>query len=645
MNALAKEPGATRIRDLDGREFARRYACDRFTATVLANRFDYVIDHMCERLLACAFSPILRDAYDFAATLAGPPEADYPTPVVSKSLILFTGTMTDSVRNTIVEYGLERVEPGDVIVANDPYRTGTHVNDLMFIRPVFHGGRIVAFVNIKAHQLDMGGAVPGGFSATKTSTYENGLVLSPRALYKAGRPVRETWTLIFDNVRFGDLLKPDMHTICGALELGERLMLSTIERYGAAPVVGAMNYVCDADAERMTRAIEHLPDGVWQGEALIDCDGIDESEEYRILAKITKRKSRIEVDVSGTSRQARTCINATALDTKTTVGVALKFLLDPRGPFTSGTYRPIDMVIPDGTILSALPPDGVVFAYGEPTQALMAAIMSAMADALGPNAIAGEMGTPNIHNAQGRHANGMPWVSAATCGGEHGPWGATRAGDADSYSICYQANALDAAIESIESDFPVAIMRREYVPDSAGAGCNRGGAAVLKDSLWLEPTQHNVMNLRFKRATGFGVFGGRDGKTGGVWLWEPTAAAPTPLIDTGGHSYRSATAVAGRVDSTTQQADPGGEYVYYARVPYWRTQPYATFRYVTNAGGGWGHPFDRDPERVKRDVRDGYVSIDSAARDYGVVIHGDPEWDPENLSIDHEATRRLRGAR
>jgi hypothetical protein len=262
MNALAQELDRTRIRDLGEAEFARRYACERFTATVLANRFEYVIDHMCERLLACAFSPILRDAYDFAATLAGPPEADYPTPVVSKSLILFTGTMTDSVRNTIVEYGLERVEPGDVIVANDPYRTGTHVNDLMFIRPVFHGGRIVAFVNIKAHQLDMGGAVPGGFSATKTSTYENGLVLSPRALYRAGKPVRETWTLIFDNVRFGDLLKPDMHTICGALELGERLMLSTIERYGAAQVVGAMSYVCDADAECMTRAIEQLPDGV-----------------------------------------------------------------------------------------------------------------------------------------------------------------------------------------------------------------------------------------------------------------------------------------------------------------------------------------------------------------------------------------------
>ena len=122
---------------------------------------------MCSRLLTAAFSPILRDFYDFAATIAGPPASDYATPAMSNSIVLFTGTMTDSVRNTIEEYGPERLQPGDVIVANDPYRTGTHVNDMLFVRPVFHDGEILAFANLKAHQLDMGGAVPGGFSCTK----------------------------------------------------------------------------------------------------------------------------------------------------------------------------------------------------------------------------------------------------------------------------------------------------------------------------------------------------------------------------------------------------------------------------------------------------------------------------------------------
>src|SRR5947208_1475288 len=135
---------ARSLRRLDEAEFARRYRCDRFTATVLANRYRYIVEHMCARLLTAAFSPILRDFYDFAATLAGPPELDYPTPAMSNSIVLFTGVMTDSVRNTIEEYGPERLEAGDVIVANDPYRGGTHVNDLLFCRPVFRGGRLAA---------------------------------------------------------------------------------------------------------------------------------------------------------------------------------------------------------------------------------------------------------------------------------------------------------------------------------------------------------------------------------------------------------------------------------------------------------------------------------------------------------------------
>src|SRR5262249_43567635 len=197
-----------------------------------------------------------------------------PTPAVSNSIILFTGTMADSVRNTVEDYGPGRLEPGDVLIANDPYRTGTHVNDLLFVRPVFHEGELVGFVNLKAHHLDMGGVVPGGFSATKTSVYENGLVVSPRALFRAGEPVRETWSLVFDNVRFGELMFPDMQTICANLELGERLFAETVERYGVEAVMGGIRYVCDAAAERMSEALRALPDGSWEGEDFVDCDGV-----------------------------------------------------------------------------------------------------------------------------------------------------------------------------------------------------------------------------------------------------------------------------------------------------------------------------------------------------------------------------------
>ena len=143
--------------------------------------------------------------------------------------------------------------------------------------------------------------------------------------------MRETWSLIFDNVRFGPILFPDMQTLCAELELGERLLTETVERYGVDAVHGAMAYVCDASAERMAQALEAIPDGEWEGEDATDCDAVDDTEEYRVHVRVVKRGGRAEVDFSGTSRQARTCMNCTALDVKTTVGLAFKYLFDPRG--------------------------------------------------------------------------------------------------------------------------------------------------------------------------------------------------------------------------------------------------------------------------------------------------------------------------
>jgi N-methylhydantoinase B len=624
------------LRELDDAGFAERYGCDRFTATVLGNRFGYLVEHMCGRLLTAAFSPILRDFYDFAATLTGPPQVGWPTPAMSNSIVLFTGTMADSVRNTISEYGIDRLEDGDVIVANDPYRNGTHVNDLLFSRPVFHDGALVAFVNLKAHQLDMGGIVPGGFSVVKRNSYETGLVLSPRALYRAGEPVRETWSLIFDNVRFGAILYPDMQTVCAELELGERLLSETVERYGPEAVHGAMRYVCDASAERMATALAELPDGSWEGEDLMDCDGIDDSEEYRVRVRVTKRADRMEVDFSGTSRQARTCINATVLDAKTTVGVALKYLFDPHGAFTSGLLRNVDLVIPEGTVVSALPPDGAVFAYYEQNQVMISALLRALAGAVGPAAMAGDRGGTDIHNAHGVLPNGTPWVSAAQCGGEIGPFGANRHGDADCQMLSYQANGIAVAVEAIESDVPVALLRAEVVPDSGGPGYHRGGTAMIRDSLWLQPAEHYLMALRYKRASGFGVNGGGDGPTGGIWIFEPGESHPAA------DEFRGSIPLAGVLDPDTNAPSRDGRYVYPFRQPTYHSAAMSVLRYVNSGGGGWGDPFEREPERVMRDVRDGYVTIAGAARDYGVVVVGDPDEDPEGLAVDEEATRKLR---
>ncbi|MDO8212228.1 hydantoinase B/oxoprolinase family protein [Conexibacter sp. CPCC 206217] len=637
----------TPLRELDEATFQARYDCDRFTATVLASRYRYVVKHMCTGLLTNAFSASLRDWYDFAATISGPPEHDYPMPAVSDSLALFLGTMADGTRNIVEEYGAERLRPGDVLVCNDPYRVGNHVNDILFVRPVFAGERIVGFVNLKAHMLDMGGTVPAGFSATKRNVYENGVVIPPMLMYQDDEPVRSTFSLLFDNARMGELMLPDVKSIFQNVLLGERLLRETVERYGAEACVGAMRYACDQSADAMADALERIPDGVYEGSDTIDADGVDAEEQFRVAVRIVKRGRRAELDFSGSSRQARTCINCGWMDTKTAVGVALKFLVDSEGAFTSGAFRPLDVVLPPGTFVSAMPPDGAIMVYWESSQPVVHAIFRALAGVLGEDAIGGDLGSGCMHNANGVRDDGTPWVSALHAGGEHGPWGATKHGDADSYQVIMLCNNLDTAVEACEAESPMILLRKEYAPDTGGAGVNRGGAAVLKDSLWLTPAQHYSTPLHLRHRSGFGVHGGADGAGGGVWLFEPgvfDVADARRLPDDGSQRYREAIAIGGVLDPATQLPDPAGEYVFYADVPIRDTARGAVYRYRTNGGGGWGDPFTRAPERVMRDVRDGYVSVGGAARDYGVVVLGDPAHDPEGLTIDAAATDALREA-
>lgn len=634
-----------RLRDCTEAQFEEIYDCDRFTAMVLSNRLRYALTHMSTGLMYSAFSPIIRDWYDFAITISGPADMGYPMPAVSAALLVFLGTMEDAVRNTVEEYGVENLKPGDVLVCNDPYRVGTHVNDTCFIRPVFYDGKPIAFVNVRAHQLDMGGVTPGGFSGTKANVYENGLVLGPMLLFENDKPVRSTFSLVFDNTRFAALLQPDFMTMAEQLKLGEKLLLESIERYGVAAYRGTVRYCCDASAEAMSDALERLPDGIYHAEEPIDADGAGDDEPIMVRAAIHKHGNRVEVDLSGSSRQARTCINAGPLDAKTAVGAAFKLLIDRQTPFSSGAYRPIDIVVPPGTVLSALPPSGAIMLYWEVTQALLTAMLRVLGEVLGEAAFGGDFGTVCVHNAHGLRADGTPWQNIAVVGGEHGPWGGDQHHDGESYTVPYMVNGLDPSTEAMEQDAPVLLMRKEYVIDTAGPGFNRGGAAVLKDAFWETSGEHYSIPIRLKQGTGNGVQRGGTGRAGACWFFDPDDAAvasPGRLIPVNDTVYANTTPIAGVLNPSTKAIDPNGTYFYFAREPVWHTRAGAVSRYITNGGGGWGDPKTRDPQRVLHDVRDSYVSIAGAREMYGVVVCGDPEFDPEGLTIDHAATLALR---
>ena len=482
----------------------------------------------------------------------------------------------------------------------------------------------------------MGGVVPGGFSLAKRNVYENGLVLVAAGAVQRRRAGRaRPGALIFDNVRFGEILAPDMLTVVAELELGERLLLESVERYGARRRARRDDYVCDASAERMAEALARAPRRrLGRRGHRPTATRVADDEEYRVRVAITKRGGRAEVDFSGTSRQARTAINATALDAKTSVGVAFKY--DPR-PARAGSprarSRPIDIVLPEGTVISALPPDGAVFAYWEQNQVILSALLRALAQArrrrrrspattAAPTSTTPTACSPTARRGSRRRrsaARSAPTAPTAT---------------ATPTARCSPTRPTGSASRSRRSSptRPVVVLRHELVPDSAGPGRHRGGAAMLRDSLWLHaaaaPPDVAALQARRRASASHGGRRRRDRRD----LDLGRGRARTRALGTRARVLREATPIGRRARPADARPRPR------RRLPLpvppavlgdrARARCCATSTAPAAAGATRS---SATREAVKRDVRDGYVTIAGAARDYGVVITGDPDDDPEGL--------------
>lgn len=396
------------LRRLSPDDFENIYDCDRFTATVLVNKFDYVIKHMVSQVMRTAFSPIVRDSADLAATLNGPPGDGFNVVAVSNTLPLFLGSMTDGVRIALEEFGPDRLKPGDVVIVNDYYRVGTHLNDVMFARPLFWDGQLIGSVTIRAHQMDIGGVRPGGFDATKADVYEDGLVVPPMLLFDGGRAVRSVFALLMANTRFSSLIAPDIHGIRAALELGAHLVHDAIERYGLAAYLGAVRYAADSSAEAMRTALSSIPDGVYEAEETVDSDNFSD-QEYIVRLRLIKRGHRAEFDFSESSVASPVSLNASWADSKSAVAIALKCLIDRRSRYTSGSLRDVDILLPAGAFNNPSPPHACMY-YHEVVLPMMYAIWKALNPVMGPAAIGAE--APNFtFLPTGKSADGRAWAT------------------------------------------------------------------------------------------------------------------------------------------------------------------------------------------------------------------------------------------
>lgn len=623
-------------------ECREEYGIGLRDAELLRHRFVDIASQFAVSLQKGAFSVVIRDMQDFGVGIMAPyapEEEDLHMDLLASAegCPIHFFNLQYKARNNILEYGVENLEPGDVLIYNDVFRGGSHVMDVQTACPVFHDGEVVAFINVDGHFTDIGGSVPGGFSPGMEDMYSEGLRISPRLLYSEGEPVKETFDLFLDNLRIPELSFADLQNYGATLLQARELVKETYENWGAETVDASRHYILDYGERRMRAALDELPDGVYEGEDYVDDDGISD-EQYPIRTTLTVSGDHAELDFSGSAGQVPGNINASPSDVASAGLISLMSMLLNNVHVSAGMFRAVDMQIPKGSILYALPPAATTQGHLIPTMKANSAISQSLSEELPQQAI-------------GEDYNDCPTISMAGWDPRvedyflifqvsYGPFGGTCDHDGHCYSLQYMGNCREMAYEIEEEIYPFVVLRKEFVEDSAGAGEYRGGPAIRWDQLLRFDGQLTVAFDHMRQET-MGVNGGEGGDPSYIFEIDPEKydvqeATECYPANNGRTPAEYRKMVSGVYDPETGELDlENGEFHSgkFSERPLPAWQPWG---HVVAGGAGNGDPLDRIPELVRTDVRDDLVSVEAAAETYGVVL------DPQTLEIDHEATETKR---
>jgi N-methylhydantoinase B len=479
--------------------------------------------------------------------------------------------MPSALRATIAR-AKERIVPGDVFIMNDPYSGGMHLPDIFIFKPIFAEGMRIAFACTVCHHSDVGGRVAGSNAADSTEIFQEGLRIPPLKLYSAGRPDPALFALIEANVRMPAKLLGDLRAQLAACAIAEREMSALIERLGADRVRTFLEAVT-AHAEASSRAaVAALPDGKAHFVDFIDDDGIDLDRPIRLECAIEKRGDRFYVDWSGTSPQVRGALNSTLSFTLAATYTAIKSILPPDLPNCEGAFRPIEVIVPAGTVLNGVMPAACA-ARGLTGFRAVDACFGALAQ-LYPERVpaAGDGGNTGI-SIGGRHADGRPFVLVDFfCSA----WGARPFADGLDGAANVFSNISAHSIEEMEAEHPVRVRRFAYIEDSGGQGAFRGGCAIVREYELLAPEA--TLQIRADRVTHppYGLSGGQAGRP-----------ARNTLLS-GGEWH----ALNGKVTMPIHAGDVA--------------------RIETAGGGGWGDRRARSDEALRRDALSGLASVRAA---------------------------------
>jgi N-methylhydantoinase B len=582
-------------------ETQARSGADAFTVEVIRSAVVSITDEMKTNLMRTAYNQIIYEAEDFTVGLF---DADGNTISIGLGLPMFIRGLSDAIKAKLSYWGLDAIEPGDILLTNDSYVMGSHLNHLIFTVPVFNDGELVAFSSSMAHWPDIGGVLGG----VTRDIYSEGLQLPFVKIFKRGVQDVELTAIIRANVRAPDRAMGDFRAQIASIRTGERRLSQLLRRYGNAAFKASVQQIYD-QSERFARAaVREIPDGVYEAESFMDDDAVAIGKHIPVRVHVEVRGDEMTIDLSGVGGQVAGYFNSGPTAGRSAAQVAFKFLTSPLLlPINDGSFRPVKIILPPGRVISAMKPAAMRWWMTIP-QTVVDTILKAVAPACPERVLAGSHDDLAAGGAYGYidpKTGNLSIGSGAGVGLAGGGWGAKFDEDGMSATVCVNdGDTHNTPVESSEAKAPVVCVQRALRPDSGGPGKFRGGLGVIQQIELLTPAMYQAQIERTQCAP-WGLLGGQ-------------AALPN-AVALARHDGALERFPSGKV--SPRQLNEGDSYT---------TQ--------TGGGGGFWSAFERDPERVLRDVRSGYVSVEAARRDYGVEIRTQGR----RFTIDQPATDRLR---
>ena len=507
----------------------------------------------------------------------------------------------DSIQTILNSYDIW--EEGDVAVFNDPYEGGCHQADVVVARPIFVEGRMIGLAANRGHWTDVGGMSPGGWSGTVTHVIQEALMIPAAKLYRKGVLNREIKDFILKNVRLPKQCWGDLQAQLASNVVAERRMRDLAGKYGVEAVEEGMEQAFQYSRRRFAQMLERFPDGEYKGQEVIEDDGHGGGP-YRIMVKVIKEGAAVIVDFEGTDRQVMGPVNCALAGTRSACFIALMAVVDPEIAMNSGVMSLIDIRAPEGCLLRPVYP-APVFSWADSAIKACDAILQALARMAPERVPAASIGTGNNMTASGMDPqSGEEFLMYIF---EPGGGGARPDKDGNNVDWPIPANANNESMEVWETRYPVEFEKYEMICDSGGAGKYRGGVGVTRQLKILIPT--SITGCADRHRIGpWGLEGGGEGNPNRFSV----------IRDAQEHDLPSLFGIPSPSKFSLLPLEPGD-----------------VLGVSQAGGGGYGNRLDRDPEQVRVDVLNGYVSGRAAREIYGVYLRDAGE-------VDSEETESLR---